>query len=241
MHMDLFNHLMSAFIGALIAILPAGDPGAQAQARTELSASTTPVVQSVSGLAALRAQLVDLRTSFTREGRAKEEDGQGEDRSEHDASRSASSTDDRGGEQEAHRSEASASISAETHRSRGEHEEDEDEHEDDDHHRGGRAAAQPAATVPAAPASGAGPSVQPAAASFTAAQVATHASVSSCYSIVNGAVYDLTAWIGQHPGGQSAIKRMCGMDASAAFNGQHGGAARPASELAGFKIGTLAN
>jgi hypothetical protein len=26
----------------------------------------------------------------------------------------------------------------------------------------------------------------------------------------------------------------------AAFNGQHGGQARPASELAGFKIGTLA-
>jgi hypothetical protein len=32
---------------------------------------------------------------------------------------------------------------------------------------------------------------------------------------------------------------MCGVDASSAFDGQHGGEKRPANELAGFKIGTL--
>lgn len=71
------------------------------------------------------------------------------------------------------------------------------------------------------------------------AQVAAHATATSCYSVVGGAVYDLTRWIAQHPGGSDAIRRMCGVDASAAFDGQHGGAARPASELAGFKIGAL--
>jgi cytochrome b involved in lipid metabolism len=75
---------------------------------------------------------------------------------------------------------------------------------------------------------------------FTLAQVAQHNTSASCYTVVSGSVYDVTSWISQHPGGASAIKNMCGIDASAAFNGQHGGQARPASELAGFKIGTLA-
>lgn len=75
--------------------------------------------------------------------------------------------------------------------------------------------------------------------SYTLAQVAIHNNASDCWSVVNGGVYNLTSWIGQHPGGQSAIKSMCGQDASADFNGQHGGQARPVSELAGFKIGTV--
>ncbi len=75
--------------------------------------------------------------------------------------------------------------------------------------------------------------------SFTMLQVSTHNSSASCYSVVNGNVYDLTSWIGKHPGGKSAISSMCGLDASAEFNGQHGGQPRPVSELAGFKIGVL--
>jgi len=74
---------------------------------------------------------------------------------------------------------------------------------------------------------------------FTLAQVALHANASSCYSAINGSVYDLTKWIDQHPGGPQRILAICGTDGSAAFNGQHGGQARPASELAGFKIGVL--
>jgi cytochrome b involved in lipid metabolism len=79
-----------------------------------------------------------------------------------------------------------------------------------------------------------------AATSFTLAQVATHHSASSCWSAINGKVYNLTSWISQHPGGTGAILSLCGIDGSAAFNGQHGGQARPASELASFYIGTLA-
>jgi cytochrome b involved in lipid metabolism len=74
---------------------------------------------------------------------------------------------------------------------------------------------------------------------YTSAEVSAHASVQSCWSIVNGKVYDLTPWISQHPGGASAFKRMCGVDGSADFNGQHSGQARPERELAGFFIGVL--
>lgn len=77
--------------------------------------------------------------------------------------------------------------------------------------------------------------------SFTSAQVATHASEASCWTSINGNVYDVTSWISKHPGGKRAILSLCGHDGTAAFEGQHGGQARPESELASFKIGTLTN
>ena len=83
------------------------------------------------------------------------------------------------------------------------------------------------------------PSLTPTVKTYTLAEVAKHSTQSSCWSTVNGGVYDLTAWIGQHPGGPDAILGMCGKDGSAAFNDQHGGQRRPANELAGFKIGNL--
>lgn len=75
---------------------------------------------------------------------------------------------------------------------------------------------------------------------YTLAEVAKHNNSSSCWTAINGSVYDVTSWIKQHPGGQQAILSLCGKDGSSAFNGQHGGQARPASELAGFRIGSLA-
>jgi cytochrome b involved in lipid metabolism len=75
--------------------------------------------------------------------------------------------------------------------------------------------------------------------SYTLADVKLHNNASNCWTTVNGSVYNVTSWINQHPGGSAAIMGTCGIDASAAFNGQHGGQARPASELASFKIGVL--
>jgi len=48
--------------------------------------------------------------------------------------------------------------------------------------------------------------------SITLAQVAVHSSRTSCWSAVNGSVYDLTSWIPNHPGGEEAILWMCGID-----------------------------
>ena len=75
---------------------------------------------------------------------------------------------------------------------------------------------------------------------YTLAEVATHTDAKSCWTTISGGVYDVTSWISQHPGGRDAILSLCGKDGSDAFNGQHGGQARPAAELASFKIGTLA-
>jgi cytochrome b involved in lipid metabolism len=83
------------------------------------------------------------------------------------------------------------------------------------------------------------PAATPQEKTFSLADVQAHATASSCWTIVNGSVYDVTSWISQHPGGQRAIIGMCGKDGSAAFNGQHGWQARPVSELAGYKIGAL--
>ncbi len=82
-------------------------------------------------------------------------------------------------------------------------------------------------------------STLPKVSSFTQAEVATHDTQASCWTIVNGAVYDVTSWINKHPGGAGAIKEMCGVDASDDFNEQHGGDGGPERILASFKIGTL--
>lgn len=75
--------------------------------------------------------------------------------------------------------------------------------------------------------------------SYAMSDVAMHATQASCWSAINGKVYDLTTWIGQHPGGEGAILGICGKDGSAAFNGQHGGQQKQADILATFYIGDL--
>jgi len=82
------------------------------------------------------------------------------------------------------------------------------------------------------------PNAQPG--TYTVAEVAKHKTGTDCWSVVNNNVYDLTPYVSSHPGGASVIKAICGKDGTAAFSGQHGGAATPTSVLAGFKIGALA-
>jgi cytochrome b involved in lipid metabolism len=76
-------------------------------------------------------------------------------------------------------------------------------------------------------------------ASYTLAEVATHKDGTSCWTTIQGKVYDLTAWINMHPGGPEAILSLCGKDGTAAFLAQHGGQAQPAAELKTLLIGTL--
>jgi len=74
---------------------------------------------------------------------------------------------------------------------------------------------------------------------FTLAEVATHNSAASCYTAVNGGVYDATGFIGKHPGGEENILKLCGKDGSTFFNKQHGGQAKAEAALASLKIGVL--
>ncbi|MGB4325337.1 MAG: cytochrome b5-like heme/steroid binding domain-containing protein [Candidatus Nanopelagicales bacterium] len=74
---------------------------------------------------------------------------------------------------------------------------------------------------------------------ITIKKVKKNATAVSCWSVVNGKVYNLTGWINKHPGGASRIIAMCGKDATRAFTQQHMGNTRVATELAPFQIGIL--
>ena len=89
--------------------------------------------------------------------------------------------------------------------------------------------------------SGAGPSpsITSRDGSYTLAQVAEHNTAASCWSAINGDVYDLTGWIQNHPGGPNAIRSICGTDGSMGFNNRHASTPEALAKLPEFKIGTL--
>lgn len=76
-------------------------------------------------------------------------------------------------------------------------------------------------------------------AGYTMADVQAHASASSCWTVISGNVYDLTAWISRHPGGRGAITGLCGRDGTSDFEKEHGRDASAKSRLAGFLLGPL--
>jgi hypothetical protein len=92
-----------------------------------------------------------------------------------------------------------------------------------------------APTVSASPT----PVVTPTPAGYTMAQVKANNTAKSCWSAIDGYVYDLTNWINSHPGGSGAILFLCGTDGSNAFKAQHENQTRPAVRLDGYRIGPL--
>jgi cytochrome b involved in lipid metabolism len=74
---------------------------------------------------------------------------------------------------------------------------------------------------------------------FTTADVSTHTTAVSCYSVIQGSVYDLTMWVNAHPGGKGAILSLCGIDGTEKFMNQHHGGKKFMDILSRFKIGTL--
>jgi hypothetical protein len=77
------------------------------------------------------------------------------------------------------------------------------------------------------------------AAGYTMAQVRANNTVRSCWSAIDGFVYDLTRWINSHPGGSGAILFLCGTDGTNAFKAQHENQSRPAIRLDSYRIGPL--
>jgi cytochrome b involved in lipid metabolism len=69
--------------------------------------------------------------------------------------------------------------------------------------------------------------------------ISTHADAQSCYTAINGSIYDLTQWIEAHPGGAEKILLLCGIDGTKEFNEQHGTSNEAIGRLASFKIGIL--
>jgi cytochrome b involved in lipid metabolism len=92
--------------------------------------------------------------------------------------------------------------------------------------------------TPATPATPA-PTQKPALRSYTMDEVKANNSAASCWSVIDGSVYNLTTWISVHPGGSSAIRSLCGIDATSQFNAQHSGQSRPTSQLERYLLGSL--
>lgn len=75
---------------------------------------------------------------------------------------------------------------------------------------------------------------------YTMTDVATHMDATSCYSVISGAVYDLTMWVNLHPGGKKAILSICGVDGTDKFMNKHKGGEKFMTILARYKVGMLA-
>ena len=95
--------------------------------------------------------------------------------------------------------------------------------------------ATPTPTVSATPT----PTPTPVVTGYTMAQVRANNTAKSCWTAIDGYVYNLTNWISAHPGGSGAILFLCGTDGSNAFKAQHEQQARPAVRLESYKLGPL--
>lgn len=74
---------------------------------------------------------------------------------------------------------------------------------------------------------------------ITFAQVKKNNKSTSCWTVVNNKVYNVTNWINQHPGGSSRILALCGKNGTSMFDGKHSGQSAPENVLASYQIGVL--
>ena len=76
---------------------------------------------------------------------------------------------------------------------------------------------------------------------YTMGKVRANNSEASCWSVIDGNVYDLTKWIGSHPGGRGNILSLCGKNGTAEFAAKHRGDSNPQARLRGYLLGPLAD
>ncbi len=53
--------------------------------------------------------------------------------------------------------------------------------------------------------------------SFTLSELSQHKNIASCWTVINGKIYDITPFLSSHPAGVSAIMKGCGIDATVIF------------------------
>jgi cytochrome b involved in lipid metabolism len=74
---------------------------------------------------------------------------------------------------------------------------------------------------------------------LTLEEVSKNDSATSCWSIIYGNVFNLTKWIGKHPGGAEKIRAICGKDGTNSFERQHNGDGGAANQLSAYFLGKL--
>ena len=88
------------------------------------------------------------------------------------------------------------------------------------------------------------PSAAAAEKSFTLAEVARHATPNDCWMAIGGVVYDLSAYLPQHPSDPALVLPWCGKEATEAYRTKTKG--RPHSPYADqllpkYRIGTVSD
>jgi hypothetical protein len=83
------------------------------------------------------------------------------------------------------------------------------------------------------------PSPTPTEVGYTLEQVRANNSAASCWTTIDGSVYNLTQWINAHPGGPGVIRSLCGVDGTASFKAQHDNQRSPAQRLSSYLLGPL--
>lgn len=74
---------------------------------------------------------------------------------------------------------------------------------------------------------------------YTMDRVRANNSTASCWTVIDGFVYDLTNWISAHPGGPGVIRSLCGVDGTSSFKAQHENQRNPAQRLSSYLLGPL--
>lgn len=77
---------------------------------------------------------------------------------------------------------------------------------------------------------------------YSTSDVSAHHSRQDCWLIINSKVYNVSDFIDQHPGGAANIIRVCGKDATTAFetqDGRGGHSSQANAMLADYLIGTV--
>lgn len=81
---------------------------------------------------------------------------------------------------------------------------------------------------------------------YTTSEVAQHNTLQDCWMIIGSSVYDLSSFLGQHPGGAQTMLPYCGRDGTQGFATMDRGRGQTHSSSANqlkedYKIGTVAN
>ena len=75
---------------------------------------------------------------------------------------------------------------------------------------------------------------------WTGQELKVHNNKSSCYTVINDKVYDITKYIPMHPGGKGSIMSICGTDGTQLFMGKHGKDKSPNIMLRQMQVGVFA-
>ncbi|KAI9346862.1 cytochrome b5-like heme/steroid binding domain-containing protein, partial [Obelidium mucronatum] len=73
---------------------------------------------------------------------------------------------------------------------------------------------------------------------FTLDEVKKHKTAKDCWMIIHGKVYDVTAFLSEHPGGEEIMVEVAGTDATEAFD-DIGHSLDAKKQLAEYLVGTL--